>query len=900
MNAWNFDADSIRLQDDLANFTLIQNTTVAEYVNNYTSDSKFFVVATKGVGKTLLLKYKSIQYRNKTVGFHFVPPNELCEKLTAIQSDIAFGQDELAIFTERDNWQDIWSVCLISVVLKRLKLPVPRPLDEVIGNGTLVDDVLNAFLRSRRSLYQFTRLLNTDLFPALEGIRSQVAVFLDNVDEAMDRHVGTTLERARIRKGLSLGAVSEKIWINAQLGLIDAIKAIHFRNSHVKIFASIRLEAFNADTRPNHTQTRLYCTALGYSDDDLKRIFESNIDLMESGDLAAADATTPIERLLGFDRVKHPFVRDAVGNIQTEDAFEYVLRHTLRRPRELLLIGGAISKTPPASRTEDRFKDIVNNVGTQIFEQYRTEILPYWDYAESAEIFEMIKQNVFSRAEVLRLTAQIIKKRGKGKEAEMEVDPFVSLYRKGLLGHLREQRGSNQQLQTFLPAAEHIYNQQETLPNSSHYFLHPCLTADLRRNHGANIRLDQNNIIGYEYPFVGPFTQQRQSKLHVHFGAGKIGLGLTVPTLSRRANICIIQRPSERWRPLLNVDEGKLVDVSLSIGKEVVKLILLRDSSDDEVNRNAIQQWRSGSHLLVLSENNSLLRAILQEATSFSTALKNGLDFATRTLGLVAPRNKKNIYCFENERGDIDSFRADVSRLSSKYAVHQVVADRICSEVSFRLDPPRIDVNCQQEGHVYLLGDVAKTKTLFGGSLAVTFATDEEDLRYFYERKFYLMNVVHAAMAFNAYASLAHKNIPPLRWKDQFLATDPHDNLIRSVIAIQICRVILQNRDALNRRYPGVKERELFIEISRFADNAADRIFDSADLIQRVLSPDAASLSKKFRSRVKDMSDFVERDWEEVEKWNIPDVPTHDEIAKTLRKLNADVIEVVMKALETC
>jgi hypothetical protein len=241
-----------------------------------------------------------------------------------------------------------------------------------------------------------------------------------------------------------------------------------------------------------------------------------------------------------------------------------------------------------------------------------------------------------------------------------------------------------------------------------------------------------------------------------------------------------------------------------------------------------------------------------------------------------------------------------VSKLSSKYCVHQVVADRICSEVGLRVDPPRIDVKCQREGHIYLLGGVAKTKTLFGSSLGVTFATDDEDLRYFYERKFYLMNVVHAAMAFNAYASLAHKDIPPARWRDQFLATDPHDNLIRSVITIQICRVILQNRGALNRRYPGVNERELFIEVSRFADNAADRIYESPDLIERVLGTDATSLSKKFRSRVKDMSEFVEENWGEIERWNIPDVPMHDEIAKALRKLDSDVIEVVMKALETC
>src|SRR3954453_17645103 len=99
MTPWSFGADLVRIEDDLSGFTLIQNRKFTEFVNASGSDSRFFVVATKGVGKTLLLKYKSIQYRHKKKDFAFVPPHELCEKLTPTHSDIAFAQDDLALFT---------------------------------------------------------------------------------------------------------------------------------------------------------------------------------------------------------------------------------------------------------------------------------------------------------------------------------------------------------------------------------------------------------------------------------------------------------------------------------------------------------------------------------------------------------------------------------------------------------------------------------------------------------------------------------------------------------------------------------------------------------------------------------------------------------------------------------
>jgi hypothetical protein len=895
MNAWSYDADLIRIVDDLTSFNLVQNRVVEEFLEVNDRDSKFFIIAPKGVGKTLLIKYKSAKYRREKPAFTFVPALELCEKLAQTDSDISFAQEDLAYFTTTNHWQDIWTICLMSAILKQLGESIPIPLRTIFGNASSIDDFLNALLRDRKFLFQSAKLISTDLSPAIQAVRSPVAVFLDNVDEAMDRHVGSALADNSRKRGRPLGAVSEKVWINSQLGLIEAVKSIHGKNSHIKIFASIRIEAFNTDVSPTHTQTELYCSILKYNDNELRRIFESNIKLMKPADCAKPISTSEIERLLGYGRIDNALVKNTDGKYQSEDVFTYILRHTLRRPRELLLIGMAISQIPVAERTSAKVAQIINEQSTKILAQYQNETVPYWDYTESQAIFHNVNKNVLSVAEVRRLSKKITQESG-------SEHPFCSFYRKGLIGYLRSENYSHELIQSFLPAAEHIFNQKESLPKSPFYLLHPSLESELRKYHGTSLSLDRRNIVGYDYPFAAIQTHNKtKRRLHVHFGAGKLGLGLVLPVLATNTNVCLIQRPSEKWQQLLNItDDSGNLEIEVRAADKILKLLLVRDPIDERLINSFIQRWKDGAHLMILSEREALLQTLVKMGTSFSTALKSGTAYATNLLNTFQPNSIANVFCFENESQHVEAVREKLQPKGSKYRVLQVVADRICRDLNVSTNPsPRIVVDCESYGRIYVDGRKRSVRNLFknDNDKCVTFASDENELRFFYEQKYYLMNGIQTVMAFHAYAQLAKRDVPFEKWKDQVLTVETSLPCVTMFSKIQICRIIDRNRAVLANLYPTKDERQLFETLSSYASELASRIDKSPDHIQRILTTDGKSLDEKFDSRCSEIMKFVDDRWLEVEKWEIPALPGKSIVVNELTAFYRDAISVVLKIL---
>ena len=63
---------------------------------------------------------------------------------------------------------------------------------------------------------------------------------------------------------------------------------------------------------------------------------------------------------------------------EDEDAFDYICRNTLLRPRDLMTIGERLTALRPEERrNEHRLKEAVNRAATEIAHEYLTEIAPY-------------------------------------------------------------------------------------------------------------------------------------------------------------------------------------------------------------------------------------------------------------------------------------------------------------------------------------------------------------------------------------------------------------------------------------------------------------------------------------------------------------------------------------------
>src|SRR5262249_61315510 len=129
-----------------------------------------------------------------------------------------------------------------------------------------------------------------------------------------------------------------------------------------------------AETPWMEQQSRRSRTDIVSSPASLREIFTNNVrretprNLVDPGRLKS----DPVGAFFGTDAVTH----DHTG--EREDVFEYVCRHTLRRPRDFMTIGRKLSElSPEERRREHALKNAVHEGATAIAREYINEIQPY-------------------------------------------------------------------------------------------------------------------------------------------------------------------------------------------------------------------------------------------------------------------------------------------------------------------------------------------------------------------------------------------------------------------------------------------------------------------------------------------------------------------------------------------
>lgn len=418
--AWSIEADTIRISDDWNNIPFYRNKLTDEFVN---TEDKFFIIAAKGLGKTLLLKIKSHKYRKERKASVVYPRGELCEKIRKPGEEISFSSADLVKFKSEKQWKSIWELCILITIMKLYELEMPTELSLILKKASSISDILNILLQERGELHKYSSLLATDLYPAIRDITESSAIFIDNVDEAMEEHTGYYLKNSRENKHNS-----EEVWINAQLGLMQAIKDIHFANKHIKIYATIRIEAYNKNISSTALQMANYCTELAYKKNELKEIFVTNVNLTKEEELYDKNNSNPFIKLLGIDKIEHKFVKQ--NDIKyVEDTFDYIYRHTYGRPRELVQIGLKLKEEEPELRSK-MLDEIVNKESSRLFEQYKKEIIPYFDDEEYNLFCCYVNSNVITRKDVEEISNRICSDNNEYRHI------FCSFYKKGLLGYV--------------------------------------------------------------------------------------------------------------------------------------------------------------------------------------------------------------------------------------------------------------------------------------------------------------------------------------------------------------------------------------------------------------------------------------------------------------------------------
>src|SRR5215467_14601551 len=194
-----------------------------------------------------------------------------------------------------------------------------------------------------------------------------------------------------------------------------------------------------------------------YPPESLREIFVNNIRLLKADRMARPERlrADPIEAFLGRTYVTHTYTREE------EDAFDYVCRHTLLRPRDLMTIGERLSALRPEERRDEyRLKESVNQAATEIAYEYLAEIAPHLGDLEIGQLLPRLPGHILTREEV----EAIFDEHNAGGEAK---HAFCALYRVGLLGYVHHDRVRGEAVQRFLRAGGAMRGPDGVLPRAT-------------------------------------------------------------------------------------------------------------------------------------------------------------------------------------------------------------------------------------------------------------------------------------------------------------------------------------------------------------------------------------------------------------------------------------------------
>lgn len=492
---WNLDAYRFFFGPETEDYLLL-NKPIKEFLQR---DDKFFLVGAKGLGKTLFLRYKSLQFHEKyrdSMRFN-VNQTELTENLNLHPDTLT--KEELLRFEAPNLWRLIWELGLWVMIFRIFELPISPKLEKIVGDGRQISSIFTRLLNNRGLIEEYRTFLN-EFLNQKSKITDGVAIFIDDVDQALH----TALKEPHLTDEYFEGKVnpSVAVWVNAQMGLVDAIYNINRQSGHIKIYATIRREAFEAYTGEMRLNYLQHASFLHYEKDDLKIIFEKNIDLLDESQLFRKESRTLIGQFLGFDRLQHRFAIDLSGNPRQENSFDFIYRHTFGRPREMMLMGAEIDTlvTKQAylnDSNEARIEKLrvkVNEVASFLMNQYAEETIPYLSDSKLLEFVKKVRSNVITKEDTQKL----------------DEDFFKQLFNFGLVGYVRAVNMQGQLKQAFNPPATYNYRKPEPLPDTDYFLIHSAMNGRLMERHTYGNFYNKYNIIGHGYDFF-PNTDH-----HIH------------------------------------------------------------------------------------------------------------------------------------------------------------------------------------------------------------------------------------------------------------------------------------------------------------------------------------------------------------------------------------------------
>jgi hypothetical protein len=488
---------------------------------------RLYVVAPKGYGKTLLLQAKRMLLQRDRKGVILSPSGQLVDRPPGGLP--IWTKEDLGSFVRSyDYWVETWVMAIKIAAVKLFRHHVGSAaawdaaalasalhhpgLKEILDRPQLevLSEIFMQILHlDRRAFYALRQDVIGQVNPLFRGIHTGLAFFIDNIDECLERSLADTRAVARARAGAAHREPPPGPWTLAQLALARAAFDINRLNTHVRVYAALRREAWLrlADVDAGAAQMNGRVVEIAYTNDDLREIFLKNIALEPPGRLCDRTARDPIARFVGAQNVN--LTHELSG--RREDFFDFVLRHTLLRPRELMAIGNRLSLIPPAQRSAARLVEAVRRAAAENVRFFQAEMGLFMSTPNRA-LFGLIDRNILRAEDISRIEEDYDRHQdaAEGSRGSERRQPFRALCRMGLVGTLRgagviAHDGEPGLHQRFMRPDEIVFEDDPgTLPRSERYLMHPALDLLIEEAHGTDYvrNSDRNNIVGAALPWV--------------------------------------------------------------------------------------------------------------------------------------------------------------------------------------------------------------------------------------------------------------------------------------------------------------------------------------------------------------------------------------------------------------
>ncbi|KAG5175263.1 mannitol 1-phosphate dehydrogenase [Tribonema minus] len=345
------------------------------------------------------------------------------------------------------------------------------------------------------------------------------------------------------------------------------------------------------------------------------------------------------------------------------------------------------------------------------------------------------------------------------------------------------------------------------------------------------------------------------SKYHVHLGAGRLGLGLVIPALSRgAAPFAILQRPSGAWKAL-TASGADATRIRVNGDETVIEFALLVNGSRPEAALGGALP------VFAVTDDPVILAALIARATSYSTSLGPGLaDTVLPLLGGLpadaAAEQRPALYACENDHAAVHSLAQE---LEGRVDVVDCMVDRICTERTISAEFVGIGTE-PHPGEVVVITP-PKTAPLppLGGD-NIRWPKIAAEAEYWCQRKLLMVNGMHTCLAFMTLCKHEPGGLSGDGWKEHTLNTmataDEAERRRMWVWAVARCLFIAWEHEpeVIASAHGAEGHAEVCAALLSYARATLGRFSTVQDKVGRVLG---GGVANRWNGRLKVIADFL-------------------------------------------